>query len=137
MSGPVSPPDHTSPNIGHLTTHYSTSPYPCTRSSSPLLTATLCLLSHMSQPLPSQEVLHHVVDVHCHPTDAPSVSPHSMDRLQITICAMSTMQSDQQLVHDLAISYPTKVVPCFGQLRLLVQKPHLGAHSYCAKFRLT
>ncbi|KAF9469807.1 TatD DNase family Scn1 [Collybia nuda] len=65
-------------------------------------------------PLPGQEILNHIVDVHCHPTDASSISPDSMHHLQITICAMSTMQSDQSRVRDLAISYPTKVVPCFG-----------------------
>jgi hypothetical protein len=37
-----------------------------------------------------------------------------MESLQITICAMSTMASDQQRVRDLAMAYPTKVIPCFG-----------------------
>jgi len=64
--------------------------------------------------MPSEEVLRHVVDVHCHPTDAPSISSASMEDLQITICAMSTMASDQQRVRDLAVAYPTKVIPCFG-----------------------
>lgn len=38
-----------------------------------------------------------------------------MESLDITICAMSTMASDQQRVRDLAMAYPTKVIPCFGQ----------------------
>lgn len=37
-----------------------------------------------------------------------------MESLDITICAMSTMASDQQRVRDLAMAYPTKVIPCFG-----------------------
>ncbi|KAF8078968.1 hypothetical protein FPV67DRAFT_1604300 [Lyophyllum atratum] len=64
--------------------------------------------------LPSQSVLEHIVDVHCHPTDAPSISAQSMARLQITICAMSTRDSDQQLVRDLTLAHPKKVVPSFG-----------------------
>ena len=65
--------------------------------------------------LPNAAVLRHVVDVHCHPTDAPDgIPPSSMQRLDITVCAMSTMQSDQVRVRDLATAYPKKVVPCFG-----------------------
>jgi hypothetical protein len=65
--------------------------------------------------LPNKVVLGHIVDVHCHPTDAPDgVSPISMERLGITVCAMSTMQTDQVCVRDLATAYPKKVVPCFG-----------------------
>ncbi|TFK30951.1 hypothetical protein FA15DRAFT_663031 [Coprinopsis marcescibilis] len=60
------------------------------------------------------EVLCHIVDVHCHPTDAPSISIGAMQSLDITICAMSSMKSDQQLVAELAMSYPEKVIPCFG-----------------------
>lgn len=69
--------------------------------------------------LPSAEVLRHIVDVHCHPTDAPEgVSDASMESLEITICAMSTMPSDQAKVRNLALRYPDKVVPCFGQFHL-------------------
>lgn len=68
--------------------------------------------------LPSNDILQHVVDVHCHPTDAPLILPESMDRLQITVCAMATRQSDQVLVHNLATAYPAKVIPCFGMLVL-------------------
>jgi Tat protein secretion system quality control protein TatD with DNase activity len=65
---------------------------------------------------PNADVLRHIVDVHCHPTDAPGgVSDASMERLGITICAMATMQSDQDKVKALALRYPEKVVPCFGQ----------------------
>lgn len=70
--------------------------------------------SSSSTSLPGPDVLRHVVDVHCHPTDAPSISAESMRRLGITICAMSSMQSDQTKVKELAIGYPEKVVPCFG-----------------------
>jgi hypothetical protein len=43
------------------------------------------------------------------------VSSDSMDKLGITICAMSSMHSDQGKVRDLHRRYPEKVVPCFGQ----------------------
>lgn len=69
--------------------------------------------SHMPI-LPPDSVLQHVVDVHCHPTDAPTISAESMDGLNITICAMATRQADQLLVRQLADAHPTKVVPCFG-----------------------
>jgi len=66
--------------------------------------------------LPSSDILCHIVDVHCHPTDVPgSISADSMDKLDITICAMSSMESDQDKVKDLGARYPEKVVPCFGQ----------------------
>jgi len=66
--------------------------------------------------LPSADVLCHIVDVHCHPTDVPEgISVDSMDKLDITICAMSSMESDQGKVRDLGTRYPEKVVPCFGQ----------------------
>jgi TatD related DNase len=65
--------------------------------------------------LPNLAVLRHIVDVHCHPTDPPGgVSSSSMQGLDITVCAMSTMQTDQARVKQLAIAYPEKVVPCFG-----------------------
>ncbi|KAF8808130.1 TatD DNase family Scn1 [Phlegmacium glaucopus] len=65
--------------------------------------------------LPNTAVLRHIVDVHCHPTDAPDgISSNSMQHLDITVCAMSTMQTDQALVKQLATAYPEKVVPCFG-----------------------
>ena len=65
--------------------------------------------------LPNKVILQHIVDVHCHPTDPPDgVSPISMQRLGITVCAMSTMQTDQGRVRELATAYPEKVVPCFG-----------------------
>ncbi|KAF9245860.1 TatD DNase family Scn1 [Melanogaster broomeanus] len=66
-----------------------------------------------SRPQPPLDVLRHVVDVHCHPTDS-EVTAEAMDNLSITICAMSSRQSDQLLVRDLANAYPDKVVPCFG-----------------------
>ncbi|KAJ2931895.1 hypothetical protein H1R20_g5199, partial [Candolleomyces eurysporus] len=59
------------------------------------------------------DVLRHVVDVHCHPTDAGEIPPEAMESLEITICAMASMQSDQQRVAALAEAYPDKVIPCF------------------------
>ncbi|KAG5351703.1 Cut9-interacting protein scn1 [Termitomyces sp. J132] len=64
--------------------------------------------------LPPRSVLEHIVDVHCHPTDAPHISAESIERLPISICAMSSMESDQRRVRELALANPTKVVPCFG-----------------------
>ena len=63
---------------------------------------------------PPLDVLRHVVDVHCHPTDS-EITPQAMDNLAITICAMSCTPVDQPLVRDLARAYPNKVVPAFGQ----------------------
>ena len=68
--------------------------------------------------LPSSQVLRHVVDVHCHPTEAPEIDPDIMQNLCITICAMASRQSDQLRVRDLAVRYPDHVIPCFGQHRL-------------------
>ncbi|PPQ63830.1 hypothetical protein CVT24_009779 [Panaeolus cyanescens] len=69
----------------------------------------------MTNDLPPKTVLQHVVDVHCHPTDAPEgVSASAMEELSITICAMSSMTSDQSKVKRLALDHPTKVVPAFG-----------------------
>ncbi|KIY50430.1 TatD DNase family Scn1 [Fistulina hepatica ATCC 64428] len=65
--------------------------------------------------MPSIDVLKHVVDVHCHPTDSPeSVTAESMARVHITVCAMASQQSDQHLVKDMAIRFHDKVVPYFG-----------------------
>ena len=61
------------------------------------------------------DVLRHVVDVHCHPTDAGNIPPEAMENLEITICAMASMQSDQRKVAALAEAYPDKVIPCFGR----------------------
>lgn len=66
--------------------------------------------------LPPPSVLAHLTDVHCHPTDAKEdgVPTKSMEQLQIRICAMSSNQSDQDHVKDLAIIFPDKVTPAFG-----------------------
>lgn len=60
-----------------------------------------------------REVLAHVVDVHCHPTDSPCPD-EVMHSLAVRVCAMATRASDQPLVRDLAAAYPDKVIPCFG-----------------------
>ncbi|KAJ3573541.1 hypothetical protein NP233_g2363 [Leucocoprinus birnbaumii] len=71
--------------------------------------------------LPSNEVLRHLVDVHCHPTDAPQISPDSMERLRITVCAMAYREANQILVRGLATTYPTKVVPSFESITPEIQ----------------
>ena len=63
---------------------------------------------------PSQDVLKHVVDVHCHPTDS-EIPDDVMCELPITVCAMATRQEDQALVAGLARAHPDRVIPCFGQ----------------------
>lgn len=73
------------------------------------------------------QVLRHVVDVHCHPTDASIITPDSMERLPITVCAMSSRPSDQLLVRDLATNYPSKVIPAFGQF--FIQLFNFSGHS--------
>ena len=40
------------------------------------------------------DVLEHVVDVHCHPTDS-AISPRAIEELPIKICAMATRPDDQ------------------------------------------
>ena len=68
-------------------------------------------------PLPSPDVLAHVMDVHCHPTDS-SLDEELFSNLYHRICAMATRGTDQELVTDLARRYPDKVVPCFGASHL-------------------
>lgn len=75
----------------------------------------ILVTGNLMSDLPDATILGHIVDVHCHPTDAPDgISSGSMQRLGITVCAMSTRQTDQVLVKELATAYPEKVVPCFG-----------------------
>lgn len=99
---------------------FTSIPFKCKRgfnltSTSSLTTPfNLCFEYQSMASLPSSDVLRNVVDVHCHPTDALSISSESMDKLGITICAMSSRTSDQTLVRGLAQSYPDKVIPCFG-----------------------
>ena len=69
--------------------------------------------------LPPAEVLKHVVDVHCHPTDS-EISLEAIESLPIRICAMSTRMSDQPLVAELARNHSDKVIPCFGEFKVLM-----------------
>lgn len=59
------------------------------------------------------ELLKHIVDVHCHPTDYP-ITREDTKKLHIRICTMASRQSDQKLVADFAREYPDKVIPAFG-----------------------
>jgi Tat protein secretion system quality control protein TatD with DNase activity len=63
---------------------------------------------------PSPEVLAHLVDVHCHPTDGPSIPASSIESLPCTLCAMSTQAGDQSKVAALARDHPDRIVPAFG-----------------------
>ena len=68
----------------------------------------------MPHTLSASEVLAHLVDVHCHPTDAPSIAASTIGSLPCTLCAMSTQQGDQSKVASLARARPDRVVPAFG-----------------------
>lgn len=59
--------------------------------------------------LPGIDVLKHVVDAHCHPTDEIDISSEDMDSMSIKICAMATRSDDQIRVAELAQRYPEKV----------------------------
>ena len=62
-----------------------------------------------------REVLAHVVDVHCHPTDSDMAMTLAVaEKMPIRVCAMATRRSDQRLVAELARAHPDKVIPCFG-----------------------
>lgn len=78
--------------------------------------------------LPPEDVLKHVVDVHCHPTDS-DINENDMEALRITLCAMATRQDDQALVADLAEKYPDRVIPCFGEYRRSYYS--INRHSRC------
>lgn len=63
---------------------------------------------------PSPQVLAHLVDVHCHPTDSPSITTSLIESLPCTLCAMSTHAGDQSKVAALARAHPDRIVPAFG-----------------------
>ena len=69
--------------------------------------------------LPSDELLSHMVDAHCHPTDNPP-SEASMGALKIKVCAMASRKDDQAKVYDLAERWPDKVIPCFGKIYFVI-----------------
>ncbi|KAI0308270.1 hypothetical protein B0F90DRAFT_148312 [Multifurca ochricompacta] len=71
-------------------------------------------MSYASRGLPVPEVLVHLVDVHCHPTDAPSIATSTIESLPCTLCPMSTQQGDQSKVAEFARARPDRVVPGFG-----------------------
>ena len=58
--------------------------------------------------LPAKDVLAHVVDVHCHPTDN-EVGVEDAANLPIRLCAMATRADDQAKVADLATRNPERV----------------------------
>lgn len=68
----------------------------------------------MPSTLPASEVLAHIIDVHCHPTVAPSIAASTIESLPCTLCAMSTREDDQSKVASLARARPDRVVPAFG-----------------------
>jgi hypothetical protein len=74
---------------------------------------------HYAKVLPPPEILRHVVDVHCHPTDTEILSD-VIDSLDIRVCSMSTRRTDQAKVADLARAHPDKVIPAFGECFHLV-----------------
>ena len=67
------------------------------------------------------EILAHVVDVHCHPTDSDMATTlAAVQDSPMRLCAMATRGSDQQLVADLARAHPEKVTPCFGWYMIVI-----------------
>ena len=68
--------------------------------------------------LPPKEVLEHVVDVHCHPTDGGDIADNVMNNLHIRICAMSTHANDLERVADLARRFPNNVIISLRQSAL-------------------
>lgn len=83
---------------------------PRTRAENRLLPTQPTTTTLMSLPV---DVLEHIVDVHCHPTDS-EITADDMERLPIKLCTMATRQSDQELVANLARALPNKIIPCFG-----------------------
>ena len=68
----------------------------------------------MPHILPTPAVLEHLIDVHCHPTVAPSISASTIESLPCTLCAMATQVEDQSKVAALVRARPDRVVPGFG-----------------------
>jgi Tat protein secretion system quality control protein TatD with DNase activity len=65
--------------------------------------------------LPSKDILEHIVDVHCHPTDEIEIADDVMTNLHIKICAMATNSEDQQRVAELARRFPGNVrIPSYS-----------------------
>jgi Tat protein secretion system quality control protein TatD with DNase activity len=63
--------------------------------------------------LPAPEVFVHIVDVHCHPTNAP-ITESTIESLPCTLCAMATQEGDQSKVATLARARSDRIVPAFG-----------------------
>ena len=55
-----------------------------------------------------KDVLAHVVDVHCHPTDN-EIGVEDAANLPIRLCAMASRADDQTKVAELATKNPKKV----------------------------
>ena len=78
-----------------------------------ILVPTIALIMAEHPILPSKDVLEHVVDVHCHPTDEIEITDDVMNSLHIKICAMATNSNDQQRVADLVKRFPHNVWTIF------------------------
>jgi len=68
----------------------------------------------MPHTLPAPEVFAHLIDVHCHPTVAPTIAASTIESLPCTLCAMASRVEDQSKVAALARARPDRVVPGFG-----------------------
>ena len=68
----------------------------------------------MPHTLPAPEVFVHLIDVHCHPTDAPTIAASTIESLPCTLCPMASQVDDQSKVAALARARPDRVVPGFG-----------------------
>lgn len=68
----------------------------------------------MPHTLPAPEVFAHLIDVHCHPTDAPTIAASTIESLPCTLCPMASQVDDQSKVAALARARPDRIIPGFG-----------------------
>jgi Tat protein secretion system quality control protein TatD with DNase activity len=68
----------------------------------------------MPHSLPAPEILAHLIDVHCHPTDAPTIAVSTIESFPCTLCPMASRVEDQSKVAALVRARPDRVVPGFG-----------------------
>jgi Tat protein secretion system quality control protein TatD with DNase activity len=90
--------------------------------------------------LPAPEVFAHLVDVHCHPTVAPTIAASTIESLSCTLCAMASRAEDQSKVAALVRARPDRVVPGFGYHpwwvhRISIQAPAGTIPDHAAHYR--
>jgi Tat protein secretion system quality control protein TatD with DNase activity len=81
----------------------------------------------MPHKLPTPEVFAHLIDVHCHPTVAPTIAASTIESLPCTLCPMASRAEDQSKVAALVRARPDRVVPGFGYHPWWVHRISLNA----------